>query len=107
MGFIVIHKLLNTRKMMYYNNVMAARSSRSPAKSQPRKQARKPGRPKLPKGEAKGRIVPVRVTGDTLKRITQAARVSDQTLSEWIRCALLAAIESDDRLRRRAKGTDK
>jgi hypothetical protein len=107
MGVIVIHKSLNTHGMMYYNNFMAARSSKSPAKSQPRKQARKPGRPKLPKGEAKGNIVPIRVTGDTLKRITQAAKASEQTLSEWIRSALLAAIKSDDRLRSRVKGTDK
>ena len=31
------------------------------------KKARKVGRPKLPKGEAKGRIVPVRFTADDLR----------------------------------------
>ena len=35
----------------------------------------KVGRPKLPKGEAKGRIVPVRFTADVLKVMEQAARV--------------------------------
>jgi hypothetical protein len=46
---------------------------------------RKVGRPKLPKGEAKGRIVPVRFTGDDIKAMDTAARLSKQTLSEWIR----------------------
>ncbi|MBV9180352.1 MAG: hypothetical protein JO356_03505 [Acidobacteria bacterium] len=43
------------------------------------------GRPKLPKGEAKGRIVPVRFTGEDLKAMAAAAKASKQTLSEWIR----------------------
>jgi hypothetical protein len=53
---------------------------------------RKAGRPKLPKGEAKGRIVPVRFNGDDLKRIAAIAKASDQTVSEWIRSTLHAAI---------------
>jgi len=39
----------------------------------------------LPKGEAKGRIVPVRFTGDDLRAMEQAAKASKQSLSEWIR----------------------
>jgi predicted HicB family RNase H-like nuclease len=54
--------------------------------------ARKPGRPKLPKGEAKGRIVPVRFNGDDLKAITAAAKANKQSLSEWIRNTLNAAL---------------
>jgi len=57
--------------------------------SKPRK---KIGRPRLPKGEAKGRIVPVRFDGDTLKRISALARANDQSVSEWIRRTLNAAI---------------
>ena len=43
------------------------------------------GRPKLPKGEAKARIVPVRFSGNDLKAMAKAARASKQTVSEWIR----------------------
>ena len=57
------------------------------------KKARKVGRPKLPNGEAMGRIVPVRFNGDDLKRITAAAKSSKQTISEWIRSTLNAAIQ--------------
>jgi hypothetical protein len=46
---------------------------------------RKVGRPRLPKGEAKGKIVPVRFTAEEIKRITAAANGDDITVSEWIR----------------------
>jgi predicted HicB family RNase H-like nuclease len=52
---------------------------------------RKIGRPKLPKGEAKGRIVPVRFSAEEVRRITAAANARDQKLSEWIRSTLNAA----------------
>jgi len=52
----------------------------------------KVGRPKLPKGEAKGRIVPVRFTADALKAMERAARAAKQSLSEWIRSTLDAAL---------------
>ena len=58
-----------------------------------RKKNRKVGRPQLPKGEAKGRIVPVRFTGAGLKAMEAAARPRKQSLSEWIRSTLNAAIE--------------
>jgi hypothetical protein len=54
---------------------------------------RKVGRPKLPKGEAKGRIVPVRFTVDDLKAMEAAAKASDKSLSEWIRGAIGAALQ--------------
>jgi len=53
--------------------------------------AKKVGRPKLAKADAKARIVPVRVNPVTLKRITAAARAKNQTVSEWIRSTLNAA----------------
>jgi hypothetical protein len=52
------------------------------------------GRPKLPKGEAKGRIVPVRFNTEDLKRIELAARSSRKTVSEWIRGTIASAIEA-------------
>ena len=52
---------------------------------------KKIGRPKLPKGQAKGRIVPVRFNADDLKRIAAKARANGQTVSEWIRSTLNAA----------------
>ena len=54
----------------------------------------KVGRPKMPKGEAKGRIVPVRFTGHDLKAMEQAARASKVTVSEWIRSTIHASLEA-------------
>jgi hypothetical protein len=59
----------------------------------PQKKARKVGRPKLPKGEAKGRIVPVRFTVDDLKAMEAAAKACDKSLSEWIRSTIHATIQ--------------
>ncbi|MEO8053218.1 MAG: hypothetical protein ABI833_22665, partial [Acidobacteriota bacterium] len=56
--------------------------------------AKKVGRPRLPKGDAKGRIVPVRFNAEDLKRITITAKASKMTISEWIRCILNAAINA-------------
>jgi len=58
-----------------------------------RKRSRKVGRPALPKGHAKARIVPVRFNADDLKAIEAAAKSKKQTLSEWIRGTLNAAIK--------------
>ena len=52
---------------------------------------RKVGRPKLPKGEAKGKIVPVRFSPEDLKRIAARAKADGLTVSEWIRRTLNAA----------------
>jgi len=51
------------------------------------------GRPKLPKGETKGRIVPVRFTADDLRVATLAAKASKQNISEWIRTVVSAAVQ--------------
>lgn len=57
-----------------------------------KKHTKKRGRPKLPKGEAKGRIVPVRFTDGELKLFAKAAKASEQdTLSAWIRHTLTQA----------------
>lgn len=55
--------------------------------------AKRVGRPKLPKGEAKGRIVPVRFTGEALKAMEAAAKAKGQSLSEWVRSTTHAAIQ--------------
>jgi len=49
------------------------------------------GRPRLQKGHAKAKIVPVRVNAELDKRISAAAKASGQTVSHWIRCTLEAA----------------
>jgi predicted HicB family RNase H-like nuclease len=52
------------------------------------------GRPKLPKGEAKGRIVPVRFNAQDLKRLESAAKASQKSVSEWIRGTIATAMEA-------------
>jgi predicted HicB family RNase H-like nuclease len=59
-----------------------------PAPTKPKKV----GRPKLPKGEAMGKIVPIRFTPEDIKAIAAAAKASDQTVSQWIRSTLNAAL---------------
>jgi hypothetical protein len=62
------------------------------ALNQQSKTRKKIGRPKLPKGEAKGRIVPIRFNAQDLKRIESAAKGSQQTVSEWIRDTIATAM---------------
>ena len=52
------------------------------------KKARKVGRPKLPKGKAKGRIVPVRFAIGDLRSFAAAAKMKNMTVSEWVRTSL-------------------
>lgn len=54
---------------------------------------KKMGRPKLPTGHAKGRIVPIRFNTSDLKRIESAAKASHKTVSEWIRGLVVAGLE--------------
>lgn len=59
-----------------------------------KKSTKKMGRPKLPKGEAKGRIVPVRFSDAELKAMAKAVKASEQnTLSGWIRETLRKATQ--------------
>ena len=60
---------------------------------QPKEKKRKPGRPKLPMHEAKGKIVPVRFAAEEVDRVYQAAEKAGQTVSQWIRSTLSAATE--------------
>jgi hypothetical protein len=53
---------------------------------------KKVGRPKLPKGEAKGKVVGLRLSPDEVKNFTARAKASKQTVSEWIRSTLNADI---------------
>ena len=59
--------------------------------SQPK--LKKPGRPTLPKGEAKGETLRIRVTPSELKVYGSKAKASKQTVSEWVRGTLNAAME--------------
>ncbi|HEY1947287.1 MAG TPA: hypothetical protein VGG97_09795 [Bryobacteraceae bacterium] len=54
---------------------------------------KKIGRPKLPKGDAKGRIVPIRFNANDIRRIESAAKASHVTVSEWIRGLAAKALE--------------
>ena len=57
-----------------------------------KKATKKLGRPRLPKGEAKGKIVPVRLNNEELKLLTKAVNASEhKTLSSWIRQTLTDA----------------
>jgi hypothetical protein len=59
-----------------------------------RKQSKKVGRPPLPKGEAKGKIVPIRFKAEDLKAVEAAAKERGQTVSEWIRSVLEAKLHA-------------
>ena len=59
----------------------------------PQPKPKKIGRPKLPKGDAKGRIVPVRFNASDLKRIESTAKANQKTVSEWIRGIVASAME--------------
>jgi predicted HicB family RNase H-like nuclease len=53
---------------------------------------KKPGQPKMAKGEAKGTIMPVRLSPEERRRVGLAAKASRQTVSAWVRSTLNAAI---------------
>jgi predicted HicB family RNase H-like nuclease len=58
----------------------------------PKPKARKAGRPPLPKGQAKVGTLRIRVTPDELRAIESAAKAKKQSMSDWIRSTLKAAI---------------
>jgi predicted HicB family RNase H-like nuclease len=60
----------------------------------PERKTKKAGRPPLPKGRAKAGTLRVRVTPDELRSIEAAARRKKQSVSEWIRGTLTAAIDA-------------
>jgi hypothetical protein len=55
-----------------------------------RTKPKKVGRPKMAKGEAKGKIVPIRFNAEDIKKVTAAAKAKNQTVSEWVRSTLNA-----------------
>jgi predicted HicB family RNase H-like nuclease len=58
----------------------------------PRQKPKKAGRPPLPKGHAKAGTLRVRVTPEELRAIEGVAKGKKQTVSEWIRSTLNAAL---------------
>ena len=57
-----------------------------------KKNTKKMGRPKLPKGHAKGVIRPIRFTEADLKLFERTAKASEyKTVSDWIRHTLREA----------------
>jgi len=58
----------------------------------PTPKPKKAGRPKLPKGHAKGRVLAMRLTDEEIKNFTAAAKAKKQTVSEWMRSTLNAGI---------------
>jgi hypothetical protein len=54
---------------------------------------KKPGRPKLPKGNAKAGFLRVRMTADELRVIELTAKANRQTISEFVRGKLLAPVQ--------------
>jgi len=61
-------------------------------KPKPEIEKRTPGRPRLAEADAKGKIVPIRFNPEDTRRLSAAAKVSGQTVSEWIRNAVNAAL---------------
>ena len=59
----------------------------------PQPKPKKVGRPKLPKGHAKSGAIQVRLNMDIRKRVEAAAKANKQSVSEWIREAVDAAIQ--------------
>ncbi len=55
---------------------------------------RKPGRPKLTKGERQASVVTVRMSKQERKLIGDAAESTGDKLSEWIRATLIAKAEA-------------
>jgi predicted HicB family RNase H-like nuclease len=53
---------------------------------------KKPGRPRMAKGVAKGTIMPVRFSPEERRRVEAAAKASNQTVSAWVRSTLSDAI---------------
>lgn len=49
------------------------------------------GRPRLPKGEAKGVLIGARFSPDEARRVESAAKNRHQSKSEWVRETLLCA----------------
>jgi uncharacterized protein (DUF1778 family) len=54
---------------------------------------KKRGRPPLPKGHVKAKIVPMRLQDADVKLFEKAAKATRQSLSEWMRVTLREAAQ--------------
>lgn len=54
------------------------------------------GRPKLAKGEARGKFVSTRVSIPEYQEIAKAVKISGQPKTEWVRNSLLSAARNRD-----------
>ena len=59
------------------------------------KKTRKVGRPPLPKGQARGKIVLMRLSPGEATAFEKAAKASRKSLSEWMRSTLNAKINAN------------
>ena len=57
------------------------------------KKPKKVGRPKLPKGEVKGKMVAIRFAKAEFERLSRKAESNGKSISEWIRSTLLSDLE--------------
>jgi uncharacterized protein (DUF1778 family) len=60
---------------------------------QPKPKPKRLGRPRLPKGHVKTGAVKVRLNDDNRRRIEEAAKASNESMSQRIRSTLNAALE--------------
>jgi len=60
----------------------------------PTPKPKKMGRPILPKGHAKSGKIQVRLNDEEQRKIAAKARACKQTVSEWVRGILRAAMEA-------------
>jgi len=58
---------------------------------------RKPGRPKLPRGESRSRVLSVRLTAGERVEIDRLARQEGASASDWAHDALLQVLHSKSR----------
>jgi hypothetical protein len=66
------------------------RSSRA---ANQQKEPKKVGKPKLPKGEAEGKLVTIRFAKAEFEGLSRKAEGSGKSISEWIRSTLLSDLE--------------
>lgn len=66
---------------------------------------KKVGRPVLPKGDAKAVMLRVRFTASELRAIESAARVTNQSVSEWVRGVLRNSLQDTVPLANETQGS--
>src|SRR5271163_4532100 len=84
-------RCFTSRQLFRRKQPLGRHSYRSSAMPAPK--AKKVGRPKLPKGHAKGRVFGLRLTDEEIKNFEAGAKARHQSVSEWMRTTLNVAIE--------------